>query len=385
MVRGRKSTISGTSGAISGHLDHWSESAVDYLDGRLDPSAVAAVQQHLQGCAECARRLETQRATLALFAHAPMVEAPPALEARVLAQLSERSARAIDRAPSTRRAARRRTPRRSRADFWPTGPWLPAMAGAAAVLALVLALTVSRGPLGAQDTMTTAAALLTAENESAQTLRSAEGSLPSSTAPVLLGSGDDTAASTESAADLAGAAAAFSAPMQPTGPTVSGAAAMASSLAGAAASAYFFFDNADGSLPSLTQADSVASRFTAATGLRLMDGDLSSGAHVFAAFVPRADSEALVGLLCSIGSSLELDVCMSLEPGGDITAWAETMLQDKYALVELSASPSKPPATAGWLYTTSTASAPASDDPAAPKLLNENGTHVLVVIYIAVQ
>ena len=158
---------------------------------------------------------------------------------------------------------------------------------------------------------------------------------------------------------------------------------MASGLANADASAYFFFDNTNTGLVSAEQADSVASQLTAATGLRLMDRGVASGVRAFAAFVPRNDSEALVHLLCSIGSSLKLDVCLSLEPGAEVASWADSMLQDKYSLAVLSALPSKPPAGSGWVYTTSTAPTTTSDGAKASKstLLSEAGTHVLVVVY----
>ncbi len=383
MVRGRKTKVSGASSerAISGHLDDWTELAVDYVDGRVEPSTEAAILEHLAGCTDCARRLEAQRPVVALFAQNPLADAPQQLQTKVLETLLV----AGKPAREARRLTRRRVAHRPYSMFGPSGPWLPAAAGAAAVLALVLALTVSRNPVGLDERLTSTTAMLAAESESSQTLRDAPVAFSSTTASVLLGSGDPATDSSEAPAELAGTAASSAAALQSAGPLVSDEGAMISGLANADASAYFFFNNTDGGLASADQADSVVSRLTAATGLRLMDRGLTSGVRAFAAFVPRDDSEAVVILLCSIGSSLKLDVCLSLEPGTEVVSWADTMLQDKYSLAELSASPSKPPATSGWLYTTSTAPTSTSDGAKAPKptLLSEAGTHVLVVIYLA--
>jgi hypothetical protein len=103
--------------------------------------------------------------------------------------------------------------------------------------------------------------------------------------------------------------------------------------------------------------------------------------------VPRGDSAAVVDLLRSLSDSLQLAVSLSLQPGEEVTSWAASMLQDKYSLAELSASPSHSPATTGWLYTTSTSPPTTYGTARAPKTmpLDEAGTHVLVVIFVAVR
>jgi hypothetical protein len=47
-------------------------------------------------------------------------------------------------------------------------------------------------------------------------------------------------------------------------------------------------------------------------------------------------------------------VSMTTHPGQTISTWAESLLENKYAVAELDASPSEPPATTEWTYTTST-------------------------------
>ncbi len=385
MVRRRKTNaLRASSGQIvSGHLDEWAELAVDYLDGSMDDSTKSAVKDHLETCPDCGRRLAAQRTTLALLAQAPLADAPAGLEAQVLAL----ALRAAEPARLTRRAARRRTSRRPRTLLSPAGPWLPAMAGGAAVLALVLALTVSRDPGTLDETMSTAAAVLSSESGPAQTARDAGQDLPSATSPEVLAAGNGAFVTTDSAGASASANARSSAPPQPTGAYLQDRAAMVSSLSQASAPAYFFFDTVDGALATAEQADTVASELTAATGLRTMDQELSSGVKAFAAYVPREDSAAMVDLLSSICASLQLTACLSLEPGEEVTSWATSMLQDKYSLAELSASPSQPPAATNWLYTTSTSPPTTSGTANAPKatLLDEAGTHVLVVIFMAVR
>jgi anti-sigma factor RsiW len=381
MVRGRKTNDSEIRSGrdLSGHLDDWTELAVDYVDGSLDAPTAAAIQAHLQGCPDCARRLAAQHSALALFTHTPLVAAPADLQTQVLTKILE----AREATPAARRLARKEA-RRKRALLNPAGPWLPAMAAGAAVLALALALTVSRHPAGLGETMTTMAAALSAEASSAQTLASGGAS---TTSPVPLATSNTVAISPGSVTGVSAADSSRSAALQPAGPYLKDRYDMVTGLSQANAPAYFFFDTQTGGLVTAVQADAIAARLTSATGLELIDQDLSSGVKAFAAFVPREDSAALVDLLRSISDSLRLSVCLSLQPGVEVTSWATKMLQDKYSLAELSASPSGPPPGMGWLYTTSTAPPTTGSSAKAPKvtLLDEAGTHVLVVIFMAVQ
>ncbi len=384
MVRGRKTNdpLLSSGLVISGHLDDWAELAVDYVDGSLDTSTKAAVQAHLDGCPECARRLTAQQSALALFRQTPLAEAPAELQAQVFEKVS----RTTESVRAARRSARR-AERRKRALLSPAGPWLPALAGAAAVLALALALTFTRTPAGLDETMTTLAATLSSDTGSAQTLRDAEAAFSTTTSPALLGSGENATDSSEAAAGLTASNPARAAtPLQPSGPYLQEKSAMVTGLSSATSPAYFFFATTDGAPVSAAQADTVASELTGATGLRLMDSNLSPDVRAFAAYVPRDDSAAVVDLLNSLCDSLGLYVCLSLEPGLEVTTWAEAMLQDKYSLAELSASLSAPPATSSWEYTTSTAPPTTAGSAKTPKstTLEESSTHVLVVIFMAV-
>lgn len=382
MVRGKKTNDPKLSQgrALSGHLDEWMELAVDYLDGHLDPSTEAAMQAHLDGCPECARRLAAQQAALAAVKRIPLAEAPAGLEARVL----EKVLQAGESSGGARRPTQRRPVRRPRALLSPAGPWLPALAGAAAAVALVLALTLthSSGPL--TGTSTTALEVFSSGAGSAQTLRDDGASLPSTTNTVLLGS-TGPVKSTEAAATLTTPRYAGPTDLQPTGPYLQDREAMVNGLTQASAPAYLFFAAKDGGPVTAAQAGTVASQVTSATGLQLMDQNLSSGVTAFAAYVPREDAAAVVDLLRSIGDSLQLSVCLSLEPGTQVTTWADSMLQDKYSLAELSASPSRPPATSGWLYTTSTSPpTTAGSSSTSVTMLAQTDTDVLVVIFMAV-
>lgn len=85
-----------------------------------------AVEAHLASCAECRRELAALRDVAAdLAAGAPAVDPPASLKARVL-RATELEARVESPAPEVTAA-----PQRSR-------PWLPALAGLAAALALVM-------------------------------------------------------------------------------------------------------------------------------------------------------------------------------------------------------------------------------------------------------
>ena len=66
-----------------------------YVDGELDPPAIARLHQHIDGCAGCAAELGELRAVHALVAaQATRHRAPPDLRARVMASLAEEAARA---------------------------------------------------------------------------------------------------------------------------------------------------------------------------------------------------------------------------------------------------------------------------------------------------
>ncbi len=387
MVRGRKreDPLMSSDWAISGHVEDWAELAVDFLDDHLDAATKDAVQAHIDQCPECADRLAAQREVVSLFADDVLAEVPVELESLVLervlaAQTPGRVSRLFHR-----RSAGTSPSARRRAILSPAGPWLPALAGAAAVAVLVLALTIPDRANELDDTSDTVVSMAATEEGSARMTTDSEAQPPSTTSQALLGlgetatdSGDTDAATgaTETAASLAS--------LQPAGPYMQEESTMTDGLAQASSPAYFFFGTPEDSLVTQVQADAIASALTSATGLRLVDSTQSSGVRTFAAFVPRDDSAAVVRLLCSIGDSHKLPVCLSLSPGSEVMTVVQSMLKDKYALAELSAYPATP---SGWRYTTSTAPPTTAGTAVTEKAasLDEMGTHVLVVIFMAVQ
>jgi hypothetical protein len=371
-------------GPLSGHIDRWEEIAVDYVDGRLDDSTEAAVRAHLHGCPDCAERLESQKRSLESFRQASLVEAPTGLEDTVLSEiLFPREPVQVHRPSLLDRLSRR-------AEFWWTGlrPWMPAAAAVVVVLAVIVAVGVirqrdlSEGQRSADRVATTAVAGVAEMDAAAEdaTLLTA-----STTAPLLGAAGTE---STEDATGLDNGEYAISgAGLRPTGAHVEDRGAMVNSLASADGPAYFYFAVEGEGFPTTQQADTIAQRVTAETGLGLMNKTLSSGTRAFAAFVPREDAQAIVDLLLTIGASLDLTVSLSLEPGKAVSVWAESLLANKYAVAELDASPSESPDTTAWSYTTSTSpsTTEGTSSTTTVPLPDEAGTHVLVVILIGIQ
>ena len=366
--------------AISGHLDKWEESAVDYVDGRLSESARSAVEAHLDACPECAARMAAHRAASALFADTALADPPAGLEAQVLEQVFQVTAAASAGSIFARRRAAQGRTKRPRA--LPAGPWIPALAGAAAVVALVLALTISNSPSQLNESRSTLAG---AFSEGTTVQAAADGAVAQSSTTtreqmaVNVTAGTDVPGSTGTTSNTASFAS-----LQPVGPFVQDEEVMAGELAQASAPAYVFFDTPDDSAVTAQQADTLATELTSQTGLRLVDQEASSGVRAFAAFVPREDCSAVVDLLFLMGDSMKLSVCMSLQPGDQVTDWADTVLQDKYSVAELSASRVTP---TGWRYTTSTAPPTTQGTAVTTKSapLEDSEAHVLVVIFVTVQ
>ncbi len=368
-----------SAGAISGHLDDWEQLAIDYVDGHLDPATEAVVRSHLESCPECAAHIASQRHALSLLHKASMVAPPLDLEDRILGDVLFPRDTAAAQGPGKRAApSPRRTWKELRA-------WLPAAAAVVAVLVGVVAYGATRpGGTSTESAASTTDAAFAATAEKDEAVAPGD---DSATTPTPGGT-DDGAVSTEAALVLGAAGdAARSEGLQPSGPYIEEKQAMTNGLASTEAPAYFFYVVNDGGLVTTEQADSIASRVTGATGLQLIDQTSADGTRAFAAFVPREDASAVVELLRSIGASLQLSLNLSLDPGAAVSAWAESLFADKCGLAELSASPSQPPASAGWSYTTSTAPPTTAGSPLAVGVPSpdEVGTHVLVVILLYVQ
>jgi hypothetical protein len=361
--------------AISGHLGDWEPIATDYVDGKTDP----AVRTHLESCPRCAAQIASQQDIIALLHEAPMIDPPPGLEDRILGEAL---------------FPRETAPDQGQRSLAATGPhrtwhglraWLPATAGVVAVLAAVVAYGATRSDeLGTESAVPTTAAAFTATAEVDGELATGKDAAP----PTDIAGASDEAVSTDSALVLGAAVGASqSEALQPAGPYLAEKQAMTEGLASTDAPAYFFYLVNDGSLVTAEQADSIAGHVTSATGLQLIGQASADGARAFAAFVPREDAPAVVELLRSIGASLQLSLSLSLAPGAAVSEWAEALFADKCELAELSASPSQPPASAGWSYTTSTSPPTTAGSSQAVRVPSpdEVGTHVLVVILLNVQ
>jgi hypothetical protein len=374
----KKQTEAPSVGSISGHVADWEHVAVDYVDGRLDRATEAAVRSHLESCPACAAKIALQQDTLAVLRETAMVAPPPYLEDRVLGEIlfPRETARARPRSKPYS-ASSRRTWQGLRA-------WLPAAAAVVAVFVVMVVYGVTRGDDDATEmAVTSTDAVLSASRETDEKAGSAQD--PSATS--LDASGYGTLSTEADMVLGASGTTVASAALQPAGPYLDERQAMADGLASTNAPAYFFFAVNGGSLVTTEQADDIAALVRSTTGLRLMDQTPTGDTRVFAAFVPRDDASAIVDLLRSIGTSLQLSLNLSLDPGAAVSEWAESLLADKCALAELSATPAQAPAAAEWSYTTSTASptttgsTPAVSEPSP----DEAGTHVLVVILINVQ
>jgi len=371
---------------VTGHLDGWEHFAVDYLDGSLDRATEAALTQHLDGCSDCAARLERQRAALAFLRNAPLADAPAELENDTLRELLS------PREPlkSVRRPALEQPSRWSPVPWAKLKPWIPATVAVAAVLAVMVGYGILRQGVGMSDeaTETTVVAVTAAAEAAAADGLEEDATTGRSATTAAVGIGG-TGASTTAPEFALGTPnyATEAASLQPSGPYLKGREEMADGLAGASAPAYFFFDGDGATITTVEQADAIAAQVTTLTGLQLMDETLSSGTRAFAAFVPREDAGQIVDLLRSIGASLELTVSLSLEPGPGVMAWAESLLQDKSQLAELYAYPTPPPAVTSWSFTTLTSPPTTEGEGEVPKavLPDEAGTHVLVVILMNVQ
>jgi anti-sigma factor RsiW len=395
MFWGKRAKHSGVSPGkmVSSHLGDWEELAVDYVDGTLDQATAAAIREHLAGCTACAFRLESQQAALAFLRGTPLVDAPAELEEETLGEAL------FPREPqqSPRRTAWWEPSRRSALSRWSLvwrsriRPWIPATVAVVAILAVVVTFGVLRQGAGLSDTTettTVAAGAATSEMAAPEALEaddSATGRSETTVAVALGGTGASTTV-TELALGTANYAT-ESATLQPSGPYLQDRDDMADALATASAPAYFFYDGQGGSLLATEQAEAITVQVTEVTGLQLLDQTLSCSTRAFAAFLPREDATALVDLLRSIGASLQLTVSLSLEPGPAVTAWAESLLEDRSALAELDASRTSPPAVTRWSFTTSTSppTTEAEGEQSSAVQLNEAGTHVLVVILMNIQ
>ena len=392
MLRGKRQNHSRTpsDGVLTGHLDDWAEIAVDYLDGNLDDQTESAVKAHIDSCAECAARLQLQRAALTDLRRPELAEIPTELEEKIISGIHASLLPTVLTAPEKGRDSSRlfRT-------------WAPVAVAATFVLAVGLGLGIGLQQDG--DGVTTAADSVA----EAERLASTEGSTEIDAGSALATS-DEASLAAESGAEGGDpqtmGISDFSLTAAPDGagtPDVSG---MAGALANADDTAYFWFSAPEDDVVTTAQADAIAQEITADTGLQLMGRQFGPGVKAFAAFVPREDCTAIVSLLARIGFSMDLSLSLSTNPSSSaVMAWTEAMVEEKYPVAELSATPAEAAETTDWMYTTSTVTSTTklNGSPAqttttttspiqttstarTTTTVDATPTHVLVVILIAV-
>ncbi len=371
---------------LSGHVDDWAESAVDYLDGRVSPEVKAAIQSHLQECPACAARLRTQHSVVVYLQETYLDDPPLDLEDRVLGEILFPSE------PVTQ-------PRKEEPRGWSVTwnkrirPWLPATIAVIALMGAVIGYGVvkSDGDLSTEgvDTSQPVAAAETAADTT--TREETLGATPTTaaaetTVPITAAAGPpEPAVVVDQKAMVAGlrdaeapAYLAFmaAAPEQPEDTGSGEATTTITTAAGDAAA------TADTGGVTPEKADDVASQITALTGLTpLRDASLWLGGPTFAAYLSRDDADELVDLVRSIGTSLGLVVGLIVAPPLGTTDIASRLLEHKREFCELVAERTAKPAVVNWSFTTSTLLPPGDqqDDWTPP---DDAGTHVLVVIYV---
>lgn len=111
-----------------GHIDRWESAAIDYVDGRLSPSAVTAIEDHISTCRACREALADQERMATKLQSIRPVGVPADLELRVLDRLLP--------APVPIRRGRSAQPGRVRRylDGFTRRPWVPAAIAAVVVL-----------------------------------------------------------------------------------------------------------------------------------------------------------------------------------------------------------------------------------------------------------
>ena len=378
---------------LSGHVDDWAESAVDYLDGRVSPEVKAAIQSHLQECPACAARLRTQHSVVACLQETHLDDPPLGLEDRVLGEILFPSE------PVTQ-------PRKEEPRGWSVTwnkrirPWLPATIAVVALMGAVIGYGVvkSDGDLSTEGV------------DTSQPVVAAESAADTTARGETLGAAPTTAAAattTLAAAEATETTVPMIAAAEP--PVMVDREAMVAGLRDAKAPAYLAFmasapeqseDSGSGeSTTTVTsaagdaaatvdtggvtpkQADDVASQITALTGLTPLEPSLWLGGPTFAAYLSRDDAKQLVDLVRSIGASVGLLVGLIVAPPVGTTDITSRLLERKRDLCELIAERTAKPSVANDSFTTSTLLPPGDQqDGWVPP--DKAGTHVLVVIYV---
>jgi hypothetical protein len=121
------------------------------------------------------------------------------------------------------------------------------------------------------------------------------------------------------------------------------------------------------------------------TGLDPVDRTLWIAGPTFAVYLPRQDAGELVDLIRSMSSSFGLSVSLEGAPPSNAETVCAELLQRKGSFPVLEASRSLQPSTWNYDFTTSTLSGGSGDGspPSAESLPDADGSHVVVIIWIA--
>jgi anti-sigma factor RsiW len=387
-------------GGLVSHIDDWGEFAVDYLDGRVSPEDKAAIEQHLADCPSCASRMAAQQSVITFLQRTPQEDAPESMEDAVLGELlfpTKLGAPQAFRGRELQSAPRPSWTRRLR-------PWLPVTAAVAVILIGIVAFGVLRS--GANTNVATKDSTTTryATEQDATAGATVAGATAPGITSTTAAAGVATTVLASSASTTAGNTS-LSVASAPT--AIRDEKAMVTALKSAPGPAYVSFEAlpasgststdptatattlVDGSVATTTETipatsvDDVVSQISAFTGLEQLSPDLSMGGPTFAAFVSHKQLTAFLDLLFSIKSSVKVDLALRMDPEADVSASAGLIVERKAQMPVLEAQVVPQPAIVRYSFTTSTlVPADAGTIPSDLVTPDDEGTHVLIVIYV---
>jgi hypothetical protein len=397
------------------HLDDWTEIAVDYLDGLLDQDTRLMVEAHLSGCPECAARLGRQQYVVTVLQEAALVDPPENLEYRSIGGLIFPSpgAEPVNRPVEDKKVYR--TPRWFRA----FRAWIPATVAVCALLAAVVGYGIARSNSGANvasDSLQVATSIAAGASTTAgaaalgETSPTGPGQSMTTAAPAVTtttaqaGSVDSSAktlntfAPTEDPRAMVSALESAQAPtyvaFRTSAPSVDDGGATTDTTVAATDStaAPATTDttaagagSATGGTLTAEQASALVDEIKQFTGLDPVERTLWISGPTFAVYLPRQDAAELVDLIRSMSSSFGLTVSLEGAPPSYAETVCAELLQHKGFFPILEAGRSLQPSTWNYDFTTSTLGGGSGDgsSPSAESLPDADGSHVLVIIWIA--
>lgn len=393
-------------GETYGHIDDWETNAVDYLDGKLDPSDKAAFEQHVAECPRCSARMARQQAVITLLQRAPLDDAPEDLQDKILGELlfpSDKGVESRFRGVLAEKPVRKSWTKRFR-------PWIPVTSAVAVVLIGIVLFGILRSedaeaPTARYETVNTAAADQTVAAGAPSEMNVASTTTAAGAHP------ETTAATAAASPSTVTSSAGLSVASTPS--TLLDRKQIVKTLESAEGPAYIAFETVSTSEEStttasvpLTQAaappdsptstqpglpsdriDEIASEITTFTGLEQLSSDMSLAGPTFAAFISRKQLAPFMDLLSSIKASVQvdspvhIDLVLRLEPELDVRETASLIESRKTELPLLEAHVAPQPAVNRYTFTTA---APPDKGPGSSVQMtpDEAGTHILVVIVV---